>query len=687
MSHSNNENNSSKLSLRGASAPKQSRVIANSIFALSVFCFAFLVAFISGTTFLSVGDSSAESKGIGLTANIDSTLAITTNAINDELLLDITPTPSGAQTVADVTVTVSTNNFTGYNLTLNSLSDSTAPLVPLVNEANPGYTIPSTTNAWGSAAALANNTWGVSVWTTGQSTSSTTFSQVPRLTAPQEIRRTSEANTSSATTLTFGAKVDNTKPSGTYTNTVVFTATANAAPIRPYITSVSPTTNWTGGDIYLTGINFPTTTVGTTIRVGGTNCLSIRLISETSAICILPVKATGTVNPIVIAANSGAQTSNTNHTVTYDGVNKGHMQLFDTSTCAAMPVGLAQIYTDARNNNIYRVKKMLDNKCWMIDNLAYGGDGNNFYGDTHSLTKTTGCGSDSWDSDVTPYSTNCEAVSPWGPSLTTLTDNHYFTTNNNNATHLPSPPAPTPTPDTPLPDRMGNIIPNAIGSFDITTPTPCTNSLTGSGGMRSECLSYLYHWCTAVGLDNTTTPTCAAVSEASYGSGLVESASGGPRLGIVGKPSGIGGESKGNNNAANQAGVATTNGTICPAGWRLPVGRTGDGSTTGTNDYNEFAILNGAMYTVGSDLTPDLTQTSNPHYSNWHPAGSFSGISSGRYNDFLGLSGMSNAGFYWSSSIASATQNTSLYFYSVSVSSGTYSTPRNMGFAVRCVLN
>jgi len=643
----------------------------------------FLLAFISGITFLGVSDSSAASKGLGLTANINSTLAITTNAVNDELILDITPTPSGTQTVADITVTVSTNNPTGYTLILNSISDSTTPLVPLMNEADSGQHIPSTTNAWGSAAALANNTWGVSVWTTGQSTSSTTFSQVPRLTAPEEIRKTSEANTSSTTTLTFGAKVDNTKKSGVYTNTVVFTATANTIPQRPYIASVTPTTNWTSGDIYLTGTNFPITTTGTTITVGGTACASYRLISETSAICVLPSKPTGATYPVVMTSTALGR-SNTNRTVTYDGVNKGNMQDFSSTTCSNMPMGLAQIYTDARNNNVYRIKKMLDNKCWMIDNLAYAGGGTNTYGDTHNLTKTTGCALDSWNSDT--FSTNCGVTSPWGSSLTTITNNHFFTTNNNNATHLPSPPAPTPTPDTPLPDRMGNIIPDSIASFDQVGPTPCTNSLTGSGGMRSECLSYLYHWCTAVGLDDTTSPTCATVSEASYGSGLVESASGGPKLGIVGKPGGIGGESKGNSNAANQAGIATTNGTICPAGWRLPVGRTGDGSTTGTNDYNEFAILNGAMYTAGTSLAPDLT-TGSPYPTNWHNIGSFSGISSGRFNYQQGLSGMSGTGFYWSSSMTSATQSASLYYYSTSVSSGAYSTPRSMGFAVRCVLN
>jgi len=463
-------------------------------------------------------------------------------------------------------------------------------------------------------------------------------------------------------------------PSGTYAGTIVFTATTNTVPPRPIITSISPTTNWSGGDIYLTGINFPTVTSGTTITVGGTPCASIRLIDINHAICVLPNKPTDAVYPVVITSAALGQ-GNTNKTVTYDGANKGNMQDFSQSTCTNMPMGLAQIYTDARNNAVYRIKKMLDNKCWMIDNLAYEGGGNDFYGDTHTMTPAAPCGSDNWN-DTSGAITDCAAASDWTSSLTTVTNNHFFTTNNNNAA--------------PLLDRIGNTIPNTTASFYETPLIKCTNGITGSGSnatMRSECLSYLYHWCTAVGLDNNTVPACSAVSHLSTNANDTppNSTTNIARTGVVGKPGGIGGESRGNSQAANQSGVnSTTAGTICPAGWRLPVGRIG-ADPSHDDTYNESAILNGAMYTIGASLAPDPT-TVAPYQTNWYPIGSFSTISSGYFSTLNGLRVQSTNSTQWNSSLNSASRAANISVASGYVNPGTDGSTKYSGMAVRCVL-
>jgi len=644
--------------------------------AITVFLATFILAFISGSTFFSVNNSSAENRAVSVTANINSTMAITTNALNNELILDITPSPSGTQTSGDIIVTVSTNNPTGYSLTLNSTSDSTNPLVPLVNESDSGEYIPSTANSWGSAAALQTNTWGVSVWGQGQSTSSTTFSSVPRLTAPEQIRLTDTSDTNSTTTLTFATKADHTKTNGAYTNIVVFTATANSVPTGLQITSISPATNWTGGEIYLTGTNFPTTDVNVSITVGGTPCASYRLISDTSAICVLPAKGTGTVNAVAIT--SGALISNSNRTVTYDGANKGSMQQFDTNTCAAMPMGLAQIWTDARNNAVYRVKKMLDNKCWMIDNLAYAGDGNNFYGDTHVLNFSTACGTDNWDA-ASGTVTNCGTFTAWPANYTT----RHITTNNV-ATGIGT-----------LPDRMGNPITNTTGSTNNSSPTFCGSGATGSGIMLSECLTYFYSWCAAIGLDSGTNPTCNDVqadsttsdSNGSYTGGSVNTGMAG--TGIVGKPGGIGGESKGNAQAANQDGIATANGSICPAGWRLPVGRVGTSDTSTSNLYNEWNILSESLYsrTLFTNTDSTTINTGTNWASNFYPTGSFSAISSGYFYTTTGLAYLSTAGYYWTSSANARSAASTTRFSAAAFDPGTNNNTKYNGMAVRCVLN
>jgi len=617
----------------------------------------------------------AESQEVDIVANVHNVISITTNAPNDTVTLPIMPTPSGTQVKNDLTVTVSTNNSTGYSLSMNSETTNTSLVHKMATGIPPTPNIPSTTHAYNAPATLPINSWG---WGLGAAAATTNFSKIPPSDDSQTISATIDPSGSSDTAVTFAAHIADTTVSGSYTNTIVFTATANPTPQTIRITNVSPSTNWSGGDIYLTGANFPITDVGTTITVGGTLCASYRLIDDNNAICVLPDKLTGGTYPVVMTSAALGQ-SNTNRTVTYDGVNKGNMQNFSSTACQNMPMGLAQIWTDARNNAVYRIKKMLDNKCWMIDNLAYAGGtsngGTDFYGDIpETMTFSTACGTTTYNTSSTP--TNCIGPTAWGSSRNTrrVTTNN-FTGNN-------------------LTDRMGNPIQGTEGNLHDASDNaaPCTNSPTGSDDMRSECLSYLYSWCAAIGLGSATTPTCEEVREDSTTSDSDGSTSAdeipnnnmaGP--GIVGKPGGIGGESKGNSQAANQAGVATTNGSICPAGWRLPVGRVGS-SSTGTNVYNEFAILSGAMYTVGQDLSPSIITSTN-RAVNWYPVGSFSAVGSGRFVYNTGLGYQSYHAQYWGSSLLSNTDAVFSQLRPDYIAPGASNTTKNVGMAVRCVLN
>ena len=55
------------------------------------------------------------------------------------------------------------------------------------------------------------------------------------------------------------------------------------------------------------------------------------------------------------------------------------MQNFKASDCAAFPIPTGVNYTtvgtltDERDGKQYQVRKFADGKCWMVDNLAYGG--------------------------------------------------------------------------------------------------------------------------------------------------------------------------------------------------------------------------------------------------------------------------------------------------------------------------
>jgi uncharacterized protein (TIGR02145 family) len=148
-----------------------------------------------------------------------------------------------------------------------------------------------------------------------------------------------------------------------------------------------------------------------------------------------------------------------------------------------MPVGLAQNWTDARDSKVYRIKKMLDNKCWMIDNLGYLGDGTNTYGDV-----------------VPTGSTNATLnILTSGAGQTGTTD-----INDWNQGH----------------QRM-RALDNTNPSVTVGNGTRCDYStVTGTSPMNSACGSVLYNWCAAVKLNDNTTPTCDAVNATTTGTNM-----------------------------------------------------------------------------------------------------------------------------------------------------------------------
>jgi hypothetical protein len=164
-----------------------------------------------------------------INATIASTISLTTSGT---VAIDVTPITGGSQSSAADTVTVSTNNSTGYALTLADADTNTA----LESGAN---TIAAHAGTQASPTALANNRWGYRIDGTGgfgsgpttaldnASSSSQTFAGVPSSASPNTILTTSSTASGEATTVWFSVKTDTTKPSGVYTDTVTYTATTN----------------------------------------------------------------------------------------------------------------------------------------------------------------------------------------------------------------------------------------------------------------------------------------------------------------------------------------------------------------------------------------------------------------------------------------------------------------------------
>ena len=164
-----------------------------------------------------------------INATVGSTISISTSGTVN---LAITPSSSGSATSASDSVAVSTNNTLGYKLQLAD-ADATNTL------ANGGNSIAAASGSFASPAPLTNNTWGFRVDNAGTfgagptsaqlnaASLSGTWAQVPIAASPVQLKSTSTTATSDTTTVWYGAMADTTKPNGTYTDTVTYTATTN----------------------------------------------------------------------------------------------------------------------------------------------------------------------------------------------------------------------------------------------------------------------------------------------------------------------------------------------------------------------------------------------------------------------------------------------------------------------------
>jgi hypothetical protein len=131
-----------------------------------------------------------------------------TISTNGNVSVPITPSDSGTLNSATGTVTVVSSDVVGYKLYVRTLTST--------DLTNGAATLPVSANS--SPAALSTNTWGYN--TTGSSTDfiGMTMSDVliRSLTGP--------ATSGDVTSVTYGVKVDNSKPAGTYQTTVIYTA-------------------------------------------------------------------------------------------------------------------------------------------------------------------------------------------------------------------------------------------------------------------------------------------------------------------------------------------------------------------------------------------------------------------------------------------------------------------------------
>lgn len=151
---------------------------------------------------------------------------------NGTITANVTPTGSGAQTIASDTLTVSTNDSLGYTLQLAD-TDATTTMVAGSN------TIPASAGTQVAPVAQVANTWGYRVDglggfgagpTTGQSSAAIgalKFAGVPASGSPNTLKTTATTASNDTTTVWYAVAANTSQPTGTYSDSVTYTATAN----------------------------------------------------------------------------------------------------------------------------------------------------------------------------------------------------------------------------------------------------------------------------------------------------------------------------------------------------------------------------------------------------------------------------------------------------------------------------
>ena len=365
------------------SRTRRIRKSSNSLNGLGLFAFMLLIGFVAFSLFSPIVSSNAETEN---TAKVSTPAGTISLATEDNVTINITPTPTQkiySKTTAlkitnsckkGATITLSTNK--SHNNLERQGADS---LVKTIASVSGGGT-------------LTDNSWGYTL-------DNTTYLKVPTKDQSPAIIYNTTSDTTSTTTpenlnLTYAVKTDDTIPSGTYTNDLVYTV--NVKPECLQYTLKFNLDNGTGkpGATYTdrqlsygTKINLsdftPTRTdyefmgwiattnnpaISSTIYNPTAN-LDVNPANETEVTLKAKWKYTKGIHSIAnmqqMAAGLCKASTTPNRTATTldtDGSHHGDSNYVPTVTL-----------TDTRDNNTYTVSKLADGRCWMTQNLRIAG--------------------------------------------------------------------------------------------------------------------------------------------------------------------------------------------------------------------------------------------------------------------------------------------------------------------------
>ena len=347
---------------------------------LGLFAFMIILGFVAFSLFSPIVASNAETEN---TAKVSTPAGTISLATEDNVTINITPTPT--QKIYSKTTALKITNSCKKGATITLSTNKTHNNL----ERQGADTLTKTIASITTTGNLADNSWGYTL-------DNTTYSKVPtKDQSPATIYNTTSATASTTTpenlNLTYAVKTDDTIPSGTYTNDLVYTV--NVKPECLQYTLKFNLDNGTGkpGAVYTdrqlsygTKINLADFTPTRTdyefmgwIAITNNYATTPVTFAENSNIDVNPANETEVtltakwkLKPKGIYTISNMQQMNPNICKANTTPNRTATQLDTDGSHHGDPNYVpTKTLTDARDNNTYTVSKLADGRCWMTQNL------------------------------------------------------------------------------------------------------------------------------------------------------------------------------------------------------------------------------------------------------------------------------------------------------------------------------
>ena len=262
-------------------------------------------------------------------------------------------TPSGVTTTASAEIEVTTTASAGYKLYVYAEDNSLKSLNPQTQQ-----TIAATAQT-SAVEELVNNTWGYNL--SEGTTAGTTFAELPTSDATPAAEKDTSATggaTGDAYTLTLGAKVDSTMPSGTYTSTLTISVVADPA----LVTIVFNGNGATSGS-----------TASQQIAAGNTASLNANGFTRTGyAFTGWNTVADGSGTSYADAASLTTIAAQAGQTITLYAQWGPSIQDFTNAQCQSLASNSNYTVYDERDGSDYTVR-YINGACWMTQNLRLSG--------------------------------------------------------------------------------------------------------------------------------------------------------------------------------------------------------------------------------------------------------------------------------------------------------------------------